>query len=192
MRALKLYIDNLVVAGDQGWERLHVPGDGDYLFSSMALCKMVLDGIEIPPVDRRSTWGQLCRKHFLQHVTKRLTDGDGYLGAASLQVLIQTSTDMHPEQYLRRMQTADSSDRQTWGGFLEIAILCKRWQCMACIFRASDQGLSFLAYVGDKPRAGLAHKGVCAVAWWGAHYEALRLSDVMLACLLDDIAQSSA
>jgi hypothetical protein len=158
----------------------------------MALCKMVLERVPVPPVDRRSTWGQLCRKHFLQHVTKRLTDGDGFLGAASLQVLIQASTDMHPEQYLRRMQTADSGDRQTWGGFLEIAIMCKRWQCMACIFRASDEGLSFLAYVGDKPRADSAHKGVCAVAWWGAHYEALRLSDVMLACLLDDIAQASA
>ena len=63
---------------------------------------------------------------------------------------------------------------------------------MACIFRASGQGLSFLAYVGDKPRAGFPHKGVCAVAWWGAHYEAVRLSDVMLASLLDDIAHSSA
>ena len=89
------------------------------------------------------------------------------------------------------MQTDDSGDRQTWEGFLEIAITCN-WQCMACIFRANDEGLSFLAYVGNKPRASLAHKGVCAVAWWGAPYEALRLSDVMLACLLDDIAQASA
>ena len=63
---------------------------------------------------------------------------------------------------------------------------------MACIFRANDEGLSFLAYVGDKPRASFAHKGVCAVAWWGAHYEALRLSDVTLDCLSDEIAQASA
>ena len=63
---------------------------------------------------------------------------------------------------------------------------------MACIFGANDEGLFLLAYVGNKPRASFAHKGVCAVAWWGVHYEALRLSDVMLAGLLDEIAQASA
>jgi hypothetical protein len=107
VRALKLHIDNLGVAGGQGCERPHVPGDGDCVFSSMALCKMVLERAQLPPVDRRSTWGQLCRKHFLQHVTKRLTDGDGFLRAASLQVLIQRALICIPTVF-----EADANSRQ--------------------------------------------------------------------------------
>ena len=83
---------------------------------------------------------------------------------------------------MRRIQTDDSGDRQTGEGCLEIAITCN-WQCMACIFGANDEGLFlFWLMLGTSYVQALLTKA-CVL---------FRLSDVMLACLLEDIAQASA
>ena len=176
---------------DVDWERLHVPGNGDCLFSAMAVSKLLLEGRAVPPFDKRGRLGAACRKLFLESVANKVSDGGDYLEAAPLSVLIQSSTDLRPEEYLRRMQSPNNGDRRTWGGFLEVAILCKRWTCRACVFRADGNRVSLLACVGNEPRAGFAHRGICAVVWWGAHYEALRLSDAALARLAAAFAPAS-
>ena len=186
--------DGQPLLGHRGadWERVQVPGNGDCLFCSMALSKMLLEGLAVPPFDKRARLGVACRKLFLESVASKVSDGGDYLEAAPLSVLIQSSTDLRPEEYLRRMRSPNSGDRRTWGGFLEIAILCKRWACSACIFRTQANRISLLACVGNEPRAGFAHKGICALVWWGAHYEALRLSDVALTRLVEALAPAPA
>ena len=141
---------------------------------------MLLDGKAIPSFNQRGRLGAACRRNVLHSVAQKVSDGAVYLEAAPLSVLIESSTDLRPEDYLKRMQSPDSMDRRTWGGFLEVTILCRRWACRAAIFRAQTNCISLLACVGNEPRAGFAHKGICAVVWWGAHYEALRLTDAAL------------
>ena len=92
--------------------------------------------------------------------------------------LVRASTDLTLNAYLARMRQPSAADRRTWGGFLEVAILCRRWGCRAHFFKVEDrQQLVLMSSVGEGPvRNGYKRHGQCAVVWLGAHYEALDLS----------------
>ena len=159
-----------------GWRRIPVPPDGDCLFSSVAVCKMLLDGHPVPPLTDLARWGQSCRNNYLRHAQQR--SGDTCFGVASMAELVRASTDLTLNAYLARMQRPSAADRRTWGGFLEVAILCRRWGCRAHFFKVEDrQQLVLMSSVGEGPvRNGYKRHGQCAVVWLGAHYEALDLS----------------
>ena len=66
---------------------------------------------------------------------------------------------------MRRIQTDDSGDRQTWEGCLEIAITCN-WQCMACIFGANDEGLFFFCLCWEQATCKLcSQRRVCCFGY---------------------------
>jgi hypothetical protein len=162
------------------------PGDGECLFSSMAIGKLCLfKGMPLPPYVSRSSWGSRARMAFLQHVDRLQANGGSVLGVATLDVLVKESTDMEFAEYRRRMAKVEGNDRKTWGGFLEASLMCTHWRCKVAFFVWQETQPVLWSISGDDdvdPKHG--HKGCIALLWWGTHYDLLRLSPDLLRLVL--------
>ena len=171
--------------GGPGWEFIRIPGNGDCLFSSMAIGKLcLLQGKVAPGFHRRAEWGATARAGYLNHVDKLVARGGAVLGVASMETLVHSSTGMDLATYRRCMRAPDAANRRTWGGFLEASLMCQGWRCRVVFFVwEGGRPVVWSTIGGENVNLEHQHAGQIPLMWWGTHYDLLRLSPDILRSL---------
>ena len=161
-----------------GWRMLAIPPDGDCLFTAMVVCRYMLANRPLPSCACWPSLGRLCRKIYLEFLERRVRENTEFMGVADMATLLHASAGLTPDAFMSRMRTGVADDRKTWGGFLDIAILCQRWQCQAHLYKFVSGGLRRISWVGlSQPSAQQHRHGICSLVWGGGHYSALDVSD---------------
>ena len=166
----------LAMAG-RGWRVQNMPGDGNCLFATMSVGKVcLLDKSEAwPTMSRAARWAQKTRLAMLD--TLKTGGSRQFLDGASIQALIEASTDMSFPNYVEFMTHPVAHDRRSWGGFLEAALMCARWRCRAVFFVVDGLQLKCWSFVGNN--VGVLHhgRGRIPLLWTGGHYDLLVLDE---------------
>ena len=162
--------------GGRGWHLVQVEPDGNCLFTSIMLGKlMVLDLSEKVPSDPvalkmlAAKAGTVLRKQYLAYV--RQQQHEFKMGELSLQQVIQSSTSMSTENYLSHMR--QPGGRSSWGGYLEVAVIAKKWRCRVVTFQFEPTLRRALAitYCGQDIASQHHNRGRIAILWSGTHYD---------------------
>jgi hypothetical protein len=180
-QGMRLEMNGSLVAGGRGWHVRAMPGDGNCLFAAMTTGKLcLLDRSKSFPTPEAATrWAQQSRRSLLdfmgRHIGRVLFDG------LPMEALVRASTGMSPQQYLDYMKHPVAADRRTWGGFLEAAVMCARWQCRVVFFVVEAGQLRSWSFVGSAISARHHNRGRISLLWsGGGHYDLLVLDDSLL------------
>ena len=134
---------------------------------------MVLDRAPVPSDPAKAATS--CRAQYLEHVREK--QHEFKLGGLALQQIIQSSTSMNTEEYLTHMRKP--SGRSSWGGYLEVAVIVKKWRCRAVTFQF-DPALRravAITFCGEDIASRHNNLGRIAILWSGTHYDLILLSD---------------
>ena len=165
-----------------GWKLVQVEPDGNCLFAALLLGKLLVlgsgQGVPSDPVELKrftARGAALRRAQYLEYVRKNMHTSR--IGDLTLQQAIQSSTSMDTEEYLRNMRKPGG--RSSWGGYLEVAVIVKRWRCRAVAFQFEPQlrGAVAITYVGEDVAGCHNNRGRFAIVWSGAHYDLIILSE---------------
>lgn len=151
-----------------------VPGDGDCLFHAVHREVARIHGISFARTGEGEgvavAGGTRLRSLLLRYVGKK---GDEVIDGVRVSEWIQCCGYSSVEQYCERMRSP--GPRSSWGGFLEIVMLChvfrEKYPMQVAVLDISGGTAKVYAVCGipSAPRA--------AVAWSGGHWEAASLTD---------------
>ena len=169
--------------GGRGWKLVQVEPDGDCLFASIMLGKlMVLDCVQgVIPSDPvllklfTAKAATACRAKYLQHIREK--QHVLKIGGLALPQVIHSSTSMNTEEYVTHMRKP--SGRSSWGGYMEVAIIVQKWRCRAVTFQFEPELRRAVAitYSGEDIAQRHNNRGRIAILWSGTHYDLIILSD---------------
>jgi hypothetical protein len=157
-------------------KRITIPGDGNCLFSALALgsryCKEP-DRSDSDSRDLLKQMGELCRAGYLQNVND-MCKADFHLpsGLALADMLRHMVSGQSVDNYLSRMSPPITSRRQ-WGSYAEASVLAGLWKVQVGFFGLTGQSVVML----HEP-VGLDTGSHIAVLWNGSHYDLLVLDRV--------------
>ena len=167
-----------------GAELHKVPGDGNCLFTSYAICTAT---IPLPETrDGLMKCGRETRWRFIQKIEKLLQrrENPQYFGGMPLHSLL-LDVDATPNDRPRRLPASDWPETQeylarmrewgtraSWGGAAELRVLAGMKGCRIFLVEkhGDDTWQLFLPPLGEGGKA----RDIC-VAWNGGHYDAVRL-----------------
>ena len=102
----------------------------------------------------------------------------------SIAALVRASTDMSLQAYMEHMRQPAADARRTWGGFLEAALMCARWQCRAVFFVIEGKELRSRSFVGGDVGGGHYNRGRIPLLWSGGKYDVILMTDEELVAQL--------
>ena len=172
--------------GGPGWKLVQVEADGNCLFASLMLGKlMVLDQSRSVPTDPIALLhytrqgAAICRTGYLDQISASVRDNHHSfkIGELELPLLIESATAMNPQEYLRHMRLPQGNP--SWGGFLEVAVLATRWKCRVVTFQfdVQQKRATAITYSGEEVAQRHHNRGKIAIMWSGTHYDLILLSD---------------
>ena len=93
---------------------------------------------------------------------------------STLREALEGSSGLDLEAYFRQMATYGNG-RESWGGFVELDILCHFWGVRGWVFarRPPESACELVWTTTTAPTAG----GNIAILWSGTHWDALRLDE---------------
>lgn len=164
-----------------------IPGDGNCLFSAMAVgLQCHVHKNPVPDMTRRAAWGRINRSKFIQRLKEMLEEGFQFDADSSeplsLALALEVCTSMSTEVYFQHM--TEVGGPETWGGHFEVAVLSLRWKVKTHIFFLREvshgQQVYQLAHSSGKPTDV---NRIITIAWNGSHYDTIQLSPSDLAKL---------
>jgi hypothetical protein len=159
-----------------------VPADGNCLFHAFGaeVHNAYKDSL-LPPgisADQAQAPGQAWREYFLDYIRTTTDVVDGL----SIRDWIEASEGKSLEDYCQLMAVARGPE--TWGGFLDVAVLCHAWgRGLRCIMLQSLEGGGYQALACAGSRSSDPAVRCIYIAWNGSHWVRARVKQDVAATL---------
>ena len=167
-----------------GIQKVLLPPDGNCLFGSLALGKLLLESLphQAPighrgvslTMEERGELGANCRSVFLDKVAQTHANMQMWPDLDLEAALDIGRSWPSLEEYLARMRPPITRRRQ-WGGFPEAALISHDWKIIIALFAKRSDGKYFLVCEPVKPPGVSLERRICVV-WLETHYDLLLVS----------------
>jgi hypothetical protein len=177
--------------GDENWRlrardiiipveaRFPVPGDGNCLFSAVAIAMLLARDPNVKSVlpPQQVQVGNDCRTKFLLWARKKMDEGACFMGTTISALLIDTAGPWKTaDDYVKGMALPVTS-RSQWGGFPEFCAMAEWLKVRVwCFVEFQDKSVKLLC----EPIGEIDATPISLLWCGGCHYDACRLSALQL------------